>query len=87
MADCDEPDPAVASIVAAFLADPAVQAAADQLHAAAHDQRPIDQAQEEAIHTVLEALTRHTIGILAIPPDMVPLVLVSVARRISAARP
>jgi hypothetical protein len=80
-------DPDVARIVAAFLADPAVQAAADQLHAAARDPHPSDQTQQEAINIVLESLTRHAIDILAIPPGMVPLALAFAARRFRAARP
>jgi hypothetical protein len=87
MTDRDVPDPAVDRIVQAFLDDPAVQAAADQLHAAAREHQPIDQAQREAITTVLDVITRHAIDILGIPPGMVPLVLAAAARRFRAAGP
>jgi hypothetical protein len=73
-------DAEVDRIVAATLADPAAQAAADQLRAAARDRRPVDAEQEKAIGTIVRLTVRHFTDALKIPPDQVPGILREVLR-------
>jgi hypothetical protein len=73
-------DDAVARAMAAVLADPAYQAARDQLQAAARDHQPMDAAQEQALAAVVDLAIRRAVDELGIPPERLPAVLEAAAR-------